>query len=97
MPIEAELLCGVNRVLSPATAECVRKTCSKPALTDHIESISPDVVKAGEKFTVTCKSGYEMEYEMACQRDGTVSESECVLLELVARDGEELPLIYQFR
>ena len=74
-PSQAELSCQEDGTLSP-TAECVPGTCSKPALTDNIESISPDMdsVNAGEKFTVKCKSNHAPEYsELNCQTDGSVS------------------------
>ena len=71
VPKNAELLCKVDGTLS-ATAECVPGTCSKPTLTDNVESISPDSVKAGEKFTVKCKPNFVPE-ELACQTDGTTS------------------------
>ena len=73
VPKQAELLCGDDGKLSPA-AECVAGTCSKPALTANVESVSPDNVKAGEKFTVKCKTGFVPEHsELTCQTDGSVS------------------------
>ena len=73
VPNQAELLCREDGALS-SSAQCVTGTCSKPTLTDNVESISPDNVNAGEKFTVKCKPNYVPENsELICQTDGSVS------------------------
>ncbi|XP_063685211.1 uncharacterized protein LOC134819287 isoform X5 [Bolinopsis microptera] len=74
VPGETELLCGKDGKLSPASPNCVIGTCSKPELTDNVESVSPEEVNAGEKFTVLCRSGYIPENAgLICKTDGTVS------------------------
>merc|ERR1712176_157928 len=71
VPKKAELMCGEDGTLSPS-AECITGTCPKPGLTVNVESISPDIVDAGQRFTVKCKTGYVPE-PLTCQTDGTVS------------------------
>ncbi|XP_063685928.1 uncharacterized protein LOC134819740 [Bolinopsis microptera] len=76
--------CVDNNPSYSCTIEVDAKKCSKPTdipNSDHIENISPDVVNAGESFTVKCAPGYILKTEMICQRDGTVSDSKCVLAE----------------
>ena len=74
VPNKAELLCQDDGTLSPA-AECVAGTCPKPDLADNVDSITPDTtIKAGEKFTVKCKAGFDPEQpELSCSSNGTVS------------------------
>ena len=73
VPVQAELTCEQEGTLS-STAECVLGTCSKPGLTANVFSVTPDSVRAGEKFTVKCNSGFLPEStELLCQTDGVTA------------------------
>ena len=77
VPQHVELTCMTNGVVSSLdySVECIKGTCSKPALADNVESIIPDSsIKAGEKFTVNCDPNFVPEFvELMCMADGTVS------------------------